>query len=390
MAKLKTIKPDNTYLIPPRPDNITYVQVAADLPAVLTTGIYRLKSSISVASFVLQAGAQVWIESDGKNKVLTLTGTGDLIGDGTSTPGLLVMEGFDVAITGTNATLFNLNGVLFNSREVNFLFTATENQTIGTLINSPLSVSFIDSIFNAFASGISVDNSATRTVADHCNFTSDKTGTGNIITVGANCPRSELTNLTIDCANAEAMFDINSAFVGQVLVQNYTKVNASSTTYAAGGLDNKSIYVKNDESKKIGSFVVTDNVEETVIGTINVWVDLNLDAAVAGSNMERFSLTNATTGELKVLALDGFVGTGFASISAVSAGGSQIFEFRIVKDGAPMADGVKAPRSVGSLVGALPLIVPAAGDTAALFKIQVRNIDGTSNITVTDMVLVLQ
>jgi len=286
----------------------------------------------------------------------------------------------DISITGASSTLFNTTNMIVGCEKVNFLFTSSQSQNIGSLLNSPLSISFEGCIFDGWQGGMSVDNQATRTFIDRCQFSSDLTGIGSAITIGANCPRSEVFKTFFNLADGESLFNINSGFTGKAVIQNYTKVNNNSTSYAIGGLDNKSIYVKNDQSNYIGSYVVTGNTIATTITTINIWVDANFNgSAIAGTNIERFSLTDTTTGELMYDGLEPFSGDFISSMSVYSAGSSQEFEFRILKNGSPLPDNVILSRSISSSVGAGTLQAPVTAVTGDLFKIQVRNVGGTSN-----------
>lgn len=166
-------------------------------------------------------------------------------------------------------------------------------------------------------------------------------------------------------------------------------VATETGTIVSTGLTEASIYVdaiNNGDAKdsvSIGSLVVNDNAAATTISTINTYVDLNLNAiAVAGSNIEGWTLTNTTTGELRYDGISPFFGGAMYTISAQSSGAPQEFVFRIVKNGSILADDVELSMELKAETGALPYIAPITAVTGDLFRLQVQNIDGTSNVVI--------
>jgi hypothetical protein len=300
----------------------------------LASGRYVFKNDFTISvPITTEVGSTVYIIPDGGGRSITLDGTGDLI-TGNATFGILIFENINLNITGAGSTLVNTTGMLMSFDATNMLFTASAGQSIGSMINSPLSVSMTDCVVNDYTNGVSVDSQATRTIIDRCSFNSDKTGTGPSVTIGASCPRSESFESSFDIGDNESIFKIDSAFTGQAVIQNYTKFNVNSSSYDATGLDNTSIYVRNDQSRHIGSWHVTDNAVPTVISVLGDWYDLNLGTlGVASSNIERFTFDDSTTGQLTYIGLEDFAGDLFASIGAFSSGGAQIFEFRAIKNG---------------------------------------------------------
>ena len=138
--------------------------------------------------------------------------------------------------------------------------------------------------------------------------------------------------------------------------------------------------------------MATGNTTVTSIGTISTFEDLNLNAlAVAGSNIELWSLTDTTTGELTYNGLQDFSGELIASLSCTSTGGVQEFEFRVVVNGAATADAVIAsvemsssPKIVVALISPISIVT---GDTV---RLQVQNVDGTSDVLVSDISLAVR
>ena len=177
----------------------------------------------------------------------------------------------------------------------------------------------------------------------------------------------------------DTTFNTPTAFTAGDLIGTATTTPQNEDTIGVKTLSNGA----QKDSASIGSFTALGNSTATVISTINVWVDLNLNAsAVSTSSNAKWTLTNTTTGEMRSDDVNQKHGNMAASISASSAGGSQEFEFRVVINGSPISDGIVASVEIGSDTIAVPLIVPTTVDQNDLVRIQVRNIDGTSNIVI--------
>lgn len=180
---------------------------------------------------------------------------------------------------------------------------------------------------------------------------------------------------------ANNTFVINADFLGtstgtaDITTKNETSIGVSSQNNGA-----------QKDSMTIGSLVVGGNATATVIGTINVFVDLNLGSpgAVAAGNIERFTVTNTTTGEIRYDGLSPATLNVTGLLAASSSGGSQRFNFQALKNGSvlPSPDDVNVPIEVGSNLSAASLAWAIEMVTGDLFRIQVANADGTSNITI--------
>lgn len=135
----------------------------------------------------------------------------------------------------------------------------------------------------------------------------------------------------------------------------------------------------------IGSLLVSGNTASTIISTKDVFVDLNLGGlAVAASDIEQWTLTNTTTGELRY---DGVVPVYLqykGLIAAFSAGGTQRFNFRLLRNDAPLdpPDDVDIPLEIRANIASSPLLWSIIIDPGDLFRLQVANADGVSNITI--------
>lgn len=137
-----------------------------------------------------------------------------------------------------------------------------------------------------------------------------------------------------------------------------------------------------EDSKTIGSAFVKSNAVATTITTSNTFNDIDFGALSAGSNEERFTLTNAVTGELRYDGERPFSGEFAASISAFSTGGSQGFRFRLVKNGVVQADDIETEIEIGSNLASTVLLTPVTLVQNDLIRPQVTRNAGTSTITV--------
>lgn len=133
-----------------------------------------------------------------------------------------------------------------------------------------------------------------------------------------------------------------------------------------------------------GGLVVGANTNVTTIVIQNVFVDLDLGTAAESGNNDGFTLTNTTTGEIRYDGASPITLNVTGLLTASSSGGSQRFNFRALKNGAvlPSPDNVDVPIEVGSGLRTAALGWAVSMVTNDLFRIQVANADGTSNITI--------
>lgn len=172
------------------------------------------------------------------------------------------------------------------------------------------------------------------------------------------------------------------------------EITATFVTTEAGVFDTGSLTGSNirmsvkgnsgvQDSKITGSFNINNNAAETAIGIATTWYNFNLnDSAVESSNNERWRLTDATSGEIEYRGKEDFSGNLIAVISCNSAASTQNFQFRAVKNGLPLTDGILAERSIAAAVGSITLQVPITVTTGDKIRLQTQNLDGVSNLIV--------
>ena len=146
------------------------------------------------------------------------------------------------------------------------------------------------------------------------------------------------------------------------------------------------------DSRAIGSCHANSNATVTVIATLNTYTDLNLGGnALAGANIERWSLTNTTTGEVTYNGIEPFSGTVFAQLSTLGETGSPEFRFRAVKNGVVLADGIETVREAGAVqIVTTGLVAPVSVVTGDTVRLQVNNIDDATDITIAHLSVSIQ
>ncbi len=144
------------------------------------------------------------------------------------------------------------------------------------------------------------------------------------------------------------------------------------------------------DSKNIGSVVVSGNSTATTIDMVDEFTNFNLGGlAVAGSNIQRWIVTNTTTGEIQYIGKEDFNGVLNAAI-VIEPNGTQIFDIRMIVNGSPTADAVSSRTGISGTgistpVVTMPFNSPLSVVTGDLVRLQILNEDGTDNPTITDM-----
>jgi hypothetical protein len=195
----------------------------------------------------------------------------------------------------------------------------------------------------------------------------------------------------------ETVFDIKSEIQSGIDSVNFRgcqqEGGVNGAVFAAGSLTQKSLKVISTansfipDSKIIGSSYIKSNAAVTSAPTSGTFYDVNFNAGLlTGSNIERFTLTNTTTGELRYDGEFEFNGVIRVSLSALSTGGDRVFHFRFVKDSgagfAVLPDDMITSVEIGANVGSASLTVPITMNKNDIIKPQVTRVDGNSTVTV--------
>jgi len=195
---------------------------------------------------------------------------------------------------------------------------------------------------------------------------------------------------TINFGEGYSIFNVQTNSF-EISINKVFPGNETTGNWDTGSLTQKSKYVTTHnngdqkDSKNIGSFLVGGNITATDINTKDVFEDLNLNSSIEeASDNELWTLLDKTTGEIRY---DGLtpVSISYAGlVAASSAGGAQLFSLRLLRNGSPLSspDDVNIPLEIAATIKSTALIWSVTADPQDVFKLQVANTDGVSDITI--------
>lgn len=209
-----------------------------------------------------------------------------------------------------------------------------------------------------------------------------------------------LLNLTFFAHTNETLFDLKPEIQAGVdsinLRGNQIEGALTGTAFAPGSLTQKSLKVFSvantffPNSKAIGSAFIKNNPDTTAVAVNGTFNDIDFDTLgtglSAGSNIERFTLTNALNGEMRYDGEVDFEGEISVSLSALSTGGNRVFSFRFVVDTGSgfgvLPDDLITEVDIGATLASSTLLVPICLSNGDLIKPEVTRDAGTSTVTV--------
>ena len=148
------------------------------------------------------------------------------------------------------------------------------------------------------------------------------------------------------------------------------------------------------DSTAHGEGALTGNATATTITLQDTFYDLNLGSPglASGDDIELWTITNATTGAMRYDGLTPINLHYTGVVAASSTGGTQRFNYRLLKNGSPLPapDNVDIPVEIKSAVVSSAILWSAEVEFGDVFKIQVENADGTSNITIDTLKIQIQ
>lgn len=355
---------------------------------------YIIANSVSISNELVPPtdGSVMFQGDNGSFSVLTYTGTGSMFSNLALGVGTIVLD--TMVFSCPSGKFFNLDGSAAGLMLAKFsIFANIANMgNIDGIGSSTIACSMF-----TVGTGIVYNNTAGITYSRNFFRLPQDVGGSDMITVTGTNGDVQITSNFMDTAAAnQNLLNITagSTVTSGVVVGNGFNVSGGGSIFKAGSKDEKDLswnYSSNSgvkDSAKIGSFVVVGNTTATTISTINVWTDINLGAgAVAGSDIERFSITDATTGEITYTGLDEFGGPVSSTMQIDSTGAAQTYEFRFLINGSVTTDGAVMGVSIASNDVALSFISPLKLVTGDTVRIQTRNIDGTRDLTIKNMVL---
>lgn len=351
--------------------------------------MYLFKTSMTLSNpLQLPAVGSCRLEAeDATNTAITFDAASSTAIQRTTGAGTARIHAIDFTITGSNSQLFGLVAGTINISQVFALFLGTGTQTIGTMDADLVVMENMQMVFpNAGLTVTSADNFTIDRVAIVTNISNP--GTGTMISLDALSVNAIFSQIDFVGNSNETLFDFASTITSRISLFQVS-LSGGGTYYDATGLDQTSIHVNSlqpvgsPRSRNIGSLVVNSNGAATTIATQSTFTDLNLDSnAVAGGNIEQWTLTNTTTGELTYNGIEDFAGLLVASISANGAGGSSEYHFRAVINGSPASPAPETALDIGSSLASAALVCPVSVVTGDTVRLQVENTDNTSDITV--------
>ena len=250
-------------------------------------------------------------------------------------------------------------------------------------------------INNQAVSGLSLTDVENIRFINGCVFDPDDEATSSITVLGSNSffvmtdiqatiqPHMSLLNLIPTVPTGPIQITNNTFVIKELL----SPIRIGKV-FADGSLSERSpgVKVRNNigqrDGRAVGFVDQRANLVNTNITTKNVYTDLDLGGVPTGTNIERFEISNTTTGELKYLGIEPFEGTVRVSMTCSSLAGSQEFVFRVVKNGLQVSGIIESATTLGLQSRSLSLSVPIKLETNDLVRLQVKNVDGTSDVLV--------
>ncbi len=192
------------------------------------------------------------------------------------------------------------------------------------------------------------------------------------------------SNVIINSANGyTTSYDILVVFAGNDTTGDWSNVSLDHTDPRILSVNNSGVF---PESKTIGYYLVDDNTTVTTFSGSGVWTNLNLNAlATAASNIEEFTLTNTTIGELRYDGLSPFAGKITFTAYVTISGGGQDFEMRAVKNGSALVDTFEPRLNVDSENKIFQITVPVSLVNGDLVRPQALRVGGTSGLIVSHL-----
>ena len=387
-----------------KPINVVEIEKMSDFPApvagvitLVASTTYLILKSVTISDrFVIPTGSTVNFETGTFNVgiVLIYTGSGTLF-TGTN---ITAFQVFETAIIATGGgTLYDISAGASNFPLITwFRCLAVGFASIGTVTNSVYVAHF--SAHVDCAMGLTLADPINMSIDSGAYFNTSDLGTTFFTITGTGTLAGNFITTRVTTSATETAFNINNTLGAasdiRILACNFI---GAGTVFDAGGLDETSVNLEvfsnanQKNSFTIGSFVVDANVTATTFSGNGVWTDIDFNAlAVAGSNIERFSLTNTTTGELTYNGIEDFDGEVRFLAYCISTGGSVNFQCRIVKNGSVLPDTFVPTLDIGSDIKAFTVLVPVVLAQTDTIRAQFLRVSGSSSLTASEASMSIQ
>ena len=393
-----------------------------------TANIFGFVDGLSLTRMFAFQATQMFLQSSG-------TGTGSLIGIYESV-GLAGNISDAVVIPGASESAIYIEPTVTTEIRVlvvtdigtdGFFKAATTSGVVASIADQSVVANAIPSVddngsgkarFASTTHGLSVGETV-----DHTTFAVETTynGTGLVVTAVSDADHYDIGAITYtatdigqvdadtveitdvahglsngDSINIDGTIDYDAGYAIFNKTNDTFEVNAVWVSDQAGTWDDASLnelskYITAEnngserDSTSAGEVLVSGNSTPTTISLTTTFYDLNLNAsAVESAAMARFTLTDSTTGEVRYDGLNPKLVEVSGLLAAVSSGGTQRFNFRLLLNGSPLAapDNVDVPIQLGSTLTSAPLHWDLYMDPGDKLRLQVENADGDSNVTI--------
>jgi len=378
----------------------------SDLPtpaagvSTLSSGKYVMKKAFSLSAideFQCDADAVIeWTSEDKENHTLTHVAASKTMFNLTGGSRFKV-EHASFKLTGNSSKFINLTGNGFNSKVNDFrvIFTGTGTTIADTLNTATGTNEFVDGTIVGFQNGITIDNSEGIQLLGLL-LASDTTGTDAIIKI------ENITGIAINLndnvfigGSSQSAYYIDPTIAIPIQIKD-SNVSGLGSFFKAGSLLESSKYVSatnnatSRDSRTLCSAYTTGNTALTSITGVGTFDPLNLGTASIGSTNELFTLMDAITGEMRYDGLVPLEGILTCSLSAKRSAGAVQHSFRAYKTvGTDPFDPVLVSRDIGTVLGAMPLVLAVTLKPNEQFRIEVEPVSGTTSIIVSEYSLVV-
>ena len=197
---------------------------------------------------------------------------------------------------------------------------------------------------------------------------------------------------TFTIGTNETVFDIRTEVQDNMDSLNFRgcqqEGGVNGTVFAVGSLTQKSLKVTSvgnhfiPDDRNLGTSYATDNTGITTIPTNGVYVPINFDGVDAASNIERFTLTNPLTGEMRYDGISNLSAEILSTFNGIGEGKERIFSFRWVKNGLVLEDNIIASVQMKDKIRATTLLTPVTLLTGDLIKPEVTRVSGDETIII--------
>jgi hypothetical protein len=142
------------------------------------------------------------------------------------------------------------------------------------------------------------------------------------------------------------------------------------------------------DSRTIGTAGVSDNSQDTTMAGVGTYQAIDFGTVVAGTTMERFSLTDVATGKLTYTGERDALVSIVLSISLIKSSPTKVYSFQIAKNGT--VEGPSMSRSVTTATGNLSVISELALSTDDTIELYVKQVTATATpFTAVDFAIVV-